>query len=164
MYLAMRFSRRRKRIYPFLVFFAAASCVFLAFQFFSFNILMTRPQKPLPSGQATLLRRMTTEKCGSDGCHADRRGDVFKMESVIGHGTGGHGISKHYRLAKYTAKPGLLKPASIADAEHIDVKLDGQAFMAAHDRSQIPRGVPSERVNLYIPDSQNRFTCIHSKV
>ena len=83
------------------------------------------------------------------------------MEPVIAHGTG-----KHYRLAKYTAKPRLLKPASVVDhgaeAEHIDVKLDGQAFMAAH--SQIPRGVPSERVNLYIPDSENHFTCIHSKV
>ena len=85
------------------------------------------------------------------------------MEPVIGHGTG-----KHYRLAKYTAKPGLLKPAAVADdgaeAEHIDVKLDGHAFMAAHDHSQIPRGVPSESVNLYIPDSQNHFTCTHSKV
>ena len=90
------------------------------------------------------------------------KGDLFKMEPVIGHGTG-----KHFRLAKYTAKPRLLKPVvadEAAEAEHIDVKLDGHAFMAAHDHSQIPRGVPSERVKLYIPDSQNHFTCIHSTV
>lgn len=168
MHIVMRLlSGRRRRFFRVISFIAAASCIFLAFQFFSLEILNTHPKKHLPT-QSTVLQvlhkmTMVTENCGSDGC-ANKKSELFKMESAVRQEMGGHGYK--YRLTKYTARLGQLTPApmAVADVAHIEVKLANQAKMSANRASQLPRGVPPESRKSYIPDSHNHFTCIQSKV
>jgi len=148
--------RRRRRYCPIIAFVAAASCVFLSFQFFSLEVLTSRLKKQ-PLAYPLIIDRTTTVKdnCGADGCHIDKKKDLFKM---VRHGDSG-GQGEQFQLAKLTKRQEVLRQE--VDIEHVDVKMATSYPRASADR---PRGVPPEMSKFYIPDGRRHFTCIKSRV
>ncbi|KAK2183653.1 hypothetical protein NP493_301g02042 [Ridgeia piscesae] len=148
--------RRRRRYCPIIAFVAAASCVFLSFQFFSLEVLTSRLKKQ-PLAYPLIIDRTTTVKdnCGADGCHIDKKKDLFKM---VRHGDSG-GQGEQFQLAKLTKRQEVLRQE--VDIEHVDVKMATSYPRASADR---PRGVPPEMSKFYIPDGRRHFTCIKSRL